>query len=182
MTTITRRKREARGELGPYRRHELLTGEIYYPAFGYTGYGDGTGTDLAAFICEDMRLDWEANRTELLWFCASHERRAKLFADEEPWWLALRGSFAVLPWASEQFDSDPDAVRHELRTMARPHRAAYAADLTEAQEWAKYCREVIAHPERGGQGSDPQSSQDMLQEALAAVERCKKLLSELDAT
>jgi hypothetical protein len=44
--------------IGPYRRHELLTGRIQYPVLGYTGYGDGIGTDLTAFITDQMRADW----------------------------------------------------------------------------------------------------------------------------
>jgi len=28
-------------DIGPYKRNELLTGKIYYPALGYSGYGDG---------------------------------------------------------------------------------------------------------------------------------------------
>jgi len=31
-------------DIGPYKRHELLTGKIYYPALGYSGYGDGKST------------------------------------------------------------------------------------------------------------------------------------------
>jgi hypothetical protein len=42
LGTIVRRKHAVR-TLGPYRRHELLTGRIKYPAQGYTGYGDGCG-------------------------------------------------------------------------------------------------------------------------------------------
>jgi hypothetical protein len=33
---------------------------------GYTGSGDDVGTDLTAFITDEMRADWEANRAELL--------------------------------------------------------------------------------------------------------------------
>ena len=69
MGTIVRRKRIwSRHEIGPYRRHELLTGEIVYSAFNYTGYGDGIGRDLHAFITEEMRADWEMNCDELLAF------------------------------------------------------------------------------------------------------------------
>src|SRR5258705_154804 len=42
LDPITRRKRTSRLSIGPYRRHELLTGWIVYPVEGYTGYGDGT--------------------------------------------------------------------------------------------------------------------------------------------
>jgi len=52
MTTVVRHRRQPR-QLGPYRRHELLTGEICYPMQGYTGYGDGVGTDLTAFISDE---------------------------------------------------------------------------------------------------------------------------------
>ena len=39
MGTIIGRKHTSRSELGPYKRHELLFGEILYPLSGYTGYG-----------------------------------------------------------------------------------------------------------------------------------------------
>jgi hypothetical protein len=35
----------AENDIGPYKRHELLTGRIYYPALGYTGCGDGKSTN-----------------------------------------------------------------------------------------------------------------------------------------
>ena len=44
-------------ELGPYKRHELLTGKIFYPMRGYTGYGDGKSTNVADFIGDEMRAD-----------------------------------------------------------------------------------------------------------------------------
>ena len=62
MATVKRRRRLSQRELGPYKRHELLTGEIDYPMQGYSGYGDGTGTDLAAFIGDEMRADWKTLR------------------------------------------------------------------------------------------------------------------------
>ena len=74
--------------LGPYRRHELLTGEICYPMQGYTGYGDGVGTDLTAFISDEMRVDWQAHRDALLAFWRSDN------ADRPH----------RLPWAARQFD------------------------------------------------------------------------------
>jgi hypothetical protein len=40
-----------------YKRHELLTGKIYYPALGYSGYGDGKSTHIADFVTHHMRLD-----------------------------------------------------------------------------------------------------------------------------
>ena len=52
MSTIIRRKRTSRLSIGPYKRHELLTGWISYPVQGYSGYGDGVGTDVTAFISD----------------------------------------------------------------------------------------------------------------------------------
>jgi hypothetical protein len=104
MTTIIRRKRTSRTELGPYRRHELLTGKIVYPVEGYTGYGDGSGRDLAAFISNDMRADWEANRDELLAFWRSGECTVSaIFANSKPWLFAY-GSPDTLPWAARVLD------------------------------------------------------------------------------
>ncbi len=57
-TTIIRRKRSSRSSIGPYRRHELLTGKAMYPALGYDGYGDGFDTNMEHFISEEMRQDW----------------------------------------------------------------------------------------------------------------------------
>ena len=36
---LTEMRRASSRELGPYRRHELLTGECVYAVQGYTGYG-----------------------------------------------------------------------------------------------------------------------------------------------
>jgi hypothetical protein len=103
MATITRRKRESRTVLGPYRRHELLTGEICYPMRGYTGYGDGVGTDLAAFISDEMRADWDSHRDELLAFWRSGETNLDYFADNKPW-LFICDRPHSLPWAARRFD------------------------------------------------------------------------------
>ena len=84
MTTIIRRKRTSRMQLGPYRRHELLTGRIVYPVQGYAGYGDGVGTDLTAFITDQMRADWAANREELIAFRESGQSPT-IFPDCLPW-------------------------------------------------------------------------------------------------
>jgi hypothetical protein len=76
MATIIRRKRASRTSIGSYKRHELLTGEIRYPVLGCSGYGDMSGTDLTAFITDEMRADWEANRDELVAFIRRvHDRR-----------------------------------------------------------------------------------------------------------
>jgi hypothetical protein len=99
MATIIRRKHTSRIYLGPYRRYELLTGEIKYPLYGYDGYGDGVGTDLRAFIDDEMRADWEANCEELLTLWASGEDNSP---DGKPW-LFVSGSPDTLPWAERQF-------------------------------------------------------------------------------
>jgi hypothetical protein len=82
----------------------LLTGEIDYPMQGYTGYGDGTGTDLAAFIGDEMRADWKTHREELLKFWASGEyTTGEIFPDSKPW-LFVCGRPGTVPWAARQFD------------------------------------------------------------------------------
>jgi hypothetical protein len=97
MTTITRRKRSSRLNIGPYRRHELLTGRIQYPVLGYTGYGDGIGTDLTAFITDQMRADWAANREELIAFWESGQSPT-IFPDCLPWLYTHRIA-GTPPWA-----------------------------------------------------------------------------------
>ena len=68
---------------------------------GYTGYGDGVGTDLTAFISNEMRADWTANREELLAFWQSGA--PDNFPDSLPW-LYVHGSAGSLPWAAEHLD------------------------------------------------------------------------------
>lgn len=104
MSTITRRKRASRLSIGPYKRHELLTGEIRYSARYYTGYGDMRNDDLTAFISDEMRADWASNRDELIAFWKSGEYTDfDIFPDSLPW-LFVAGSPNTLPWAAEQFD------------------------------------------------------------------------------
>ncbi len=104
MATITRRKRGSRNAIGPYKRHELLTGEIRYPVLGYDGYGDMMDTDLTAFIGDEMRADWEANRDELIEFWKTGRHAVSYFSDVKPWLLAY-GSADTLPWAAGVFDT-----------------------------------------------------------------------------
>jgi hypothetical protein len=104
MTTIIRRKRASRMQLGPYRRHELLTGRILYPVQGYSGYGDAIGTDLTAFITHEMRADWLANRDVLMEFWRSGKSDAKVFPDDTLPWLCVGGSAETLPWAARHLD------------------------------------------------------------------------------
>jgi hypothetical protein len=58
VSTVTRRKRASRSNIGPYRRFELLSGELGYPLPQYyAGYGDCVGRELTMFICDGMRAD-----------------------------------------------------------------------------------------------------------------------------
>jgi hypothetical protein len=105
MGTVHRRRRTSRLDIGPYKRHELLTGEIFYPLMPYyTGYGDGSSIDVEDFISEEMKQDWIANREELLTFWKSGEyTSSEIFRGSKPW-LFVRGSPDTLPWAAEIFD------------------------------------------------------------------------------
>ncbi|MGY4283619.1 hypothetical protein ACVWXO_002839 [Bradyrhizobium sp. LM2.7] len=82
MSTIMRRRRGSRLQLGPYKRHELLMGRIEYPVLGYDGYGNGRDTDLTKFISADMRRDWQANRDELMEFWQSGKSEVEVFPDD----------------------------------------------------------------------------------------------------
>lgn len=113
MSTIVRRKRiSARNKIGPYKRAELLTGEIFYPVEGYSGYGDGRGTILEAFIGNQMKADWVANRDELLefWRSGKYTTEWTAFADDNLPWIFFRGSGAR-PWAAKVFDRQFGAVK-----------------------------------------------------------------------
>jgi hypothetical protein len=114
-TNVIRRKRTSRKSLGPYKCCELLTGEVAYASPGYyTGYGDGVGKDLAAFINDEMRQDWEANRDELMEFWHSGKYSIDFFSDSVPH-LFYRGSRRTLPWAAKQFDAKKARRRAELK-------------------------------------------------------------------
>ena len=63
---------------------------------GYTGYSDGVGTDLTAFITDEMRADWAANRVELTGFWRSGKTEADVFPDALSW-LYVGGSADTLP-------------------------------------------------------------------------------------
>jgi hypothetical protein len=104
MPIIVRRKRPRR-TLTAYRRHELLTGKVRYPNFGYDGYGDGEGTTLADFIDAEMISDWKSNRKELMAFWLS----GKAICDEYPGtppWLFVMGERDTLPWAAVHLDDE----------------------------------------------------------------------------
>jgi hypothetical protein len=123
MSTIVRHKRGPR-QLGPYRRHELLTGEIRYPENNYSGYGDGRNTYLADFISDEMRRDWAEHRAELIKFWKSGEYTSpEIFPDAKPW-LFVCGSPGTLPWACEHLDKgEDDAKRKSRRSQRRMDRA-----------------------------------------------------------
>jgi hypothetical protein len=104
VSTIVRRKRASRLSIGPYRRHELLTGRIRYAVSGYTGYGDGSSTAVADFVSDEMRNDWANHRAELLAFWRSGEYTTPdVFPDALPW-LFVRGRPGSLPWAARFLD------------------------------------------------------------------------------
>jgi hypothetical protein len=104
MSTIIRRRRSSRTNLGPYKRFELLTGTIRYPLpEHYSGYGDGRSTNVADFISDEMRRDWATNRDALRKFWQSGECASHVFPDELPW-LAPHGSADSLPWAAPHLD------------------------------------------------------------------------------
>jgi hypothetical protein len=126
-TTITRHRRTSRRQLSVYRRHELVSGRIFYPQTGYTGYGDGAGRDLTKFIGPDMRADWQANREMLLQWWASGKSEGHFPPPVTPPWLNWHGSPDTLPWACQYFEDDPEAVRRELQELARQRRSAKSA-------------------------------------------------------
>jgi hypothetical protein len=88
-----------------YCLHELLTGEVSYPVMRYDGYGDGTGTDLRAFISGRMRDDWAYHREELLAWWISGEYSSE-FPNRKPW-LWYRGAPGTRPWAWWHLEDHP---------------------------------------------------------------------------
>jgi hypothetical protein len=126
-TTITRHRRTSRRQLSAYKRHELVTGKIFYPMLGYDGYGDGLGRDLSSFISEDMIADWGANREMLLQWWPSGESEGHFPPPLTPPWLNAHGTPDALPWACQYFEDDLEAVRRELQELARQQRSAKSA-------------------------------------------------------
>jgi hypothetical protein len=103
MSTVIRRRRSSRLQLGPYKRHELLTGEVKIVVQGYSGYANGRDTDLSKFISDEMRRDWANNRDELLAFWRSGNSSV-VFPDNLPWVFIAHGSAEKLPWAAVHLD------------------------------------------------------------------------------
>ena len=95
-TKRTRRGHRWAPNLGPYEIYELLTGRFKYPIYGYSGYGDGVGKDLEAFITDRMRHDWANHRDGLLQFWISAQWSSDLLGLP---WLFFRGAPGTRPWA-----------------------------------------------------------------------------------
>ena len=102
MNTRLRKRRPSRFSIGPYRRYELLTGHVEYTP-SYSGYGDGTSTDLTKFIGPTMYRDWAANRTALLAFWESGMSDAEAFPHDALPWLCF-GPRDRPPWGVEHLD------------------------------------------------------------------------------
>jgi hypothetical protein len=84
----------------------IAQGSYRVPVEGYSGYGDGVGTDLTEFITDQMRTDWEANREELMAFWRSGKTETDVFPDALPW-LYGGGSTDPLPWAERHLGRAP---------------------------------------------------------------------------
>lgn len=106
------------------RRSILLTGEISYSAFDYTGYGDGQGTNLEDFISEEMRRDWADNRTELLKFWRSGEYTTDIL------WLFICGSADTLPWAEQVFGSSARIGEEIAKVPKATHKGGPKKQIT----------------------------------------------------
>jgi hypothetical protein len=113
MSTIFRRKRASRLNLDPYRRSELLYGEIRYPLPShYTGYGDMHGLDLRAFITPEMKADWAANRDGLIAFWKSGRTIIEAFPEDcLPWLPYAAGRPGTVPWACVHLDGIHDLTQ-----------------------------------------------------------------------
>jgi len=103
VSTIIRRRRSSKLQLGPYRRHELLTGEVKIVVQGYSGYSDQVRTDLTLFIGPEMRADWQNHRAELIAFWRSG-KSSVIFPDCLPWLWIPHGSADEPCWAERHLD------------------------------------------------------------------------------
>jgi len=122
-TKRTRREREAVEFPSAYRAAELLTGRLSYPVQGYTGYGDGIGKDLVAFIDDSMRMDWADHREALLAFWISGRNSYEL-PNAKPW-LLYHGAPGTRPWAWWWLEKHPSIGDDETE----------AAYLTRTKLW-----------------------------------------------
>jgi hypothetical protein len=106
VSTIVRRRRSSKLQLGPYKRHELLTGEVKIVVQGYSGYSDQIHTDLTLFIGPEMRADWANHCAELIEFWRSGQSSV-IFPDCLPWLFITRGSTNTPCWAERHLDQPP---------------------------------------------------------------------------
>jgi hypothetical protein len=104
-TKRTWRERQSVEFPSAYQAAELLTGEICYPVIRYTGYGDGIGKDLSAFIGDLMRSDWMTHREALLAFWIRGRWSSEL-PNTKPW-LFYRGAPGTRPWAWWMLEDHP---------------------------------------------------------------------------
>jgi hypothetical protein len=97
-----------RQPLSVYRRFELLTGDIKYPAQGYDGYGDGKSTDANDYISDEMQADWKNNRADLLQFwndgCSIATEDELWPGTRKPWMFIGKPPDNTPPWAAQVFD------------------------------------------------------------------------------
>jgi hypothetical protein len=120
-TKRTWRERQSVEFPSAYQAAELLTGEICYSVMQYTGYGDGIGKDLSAFIGDLMRADWMTHREALLAFWISGRWSSEL-PNTKPW-LFYRGAPGTRPWAWWWLEKHPpigdDESEDEYLTRTR---------------------------------------------------------------
>jgi len=123
-TKRTWRERQSVEFPSAYQAAELLTGEICYPVIQYTGYGDGIGKDLSAFIGDLMRSDWMTHREALLAFWISGRWSSEL-PNTKPW-LFYRGAPGTRPWAWWMLEDHPPIDDDEIGRVSHAHQAVAA--------------------------------------------------------
>ena len=141
-TKRTWRERQEVAFPSAYCASELLTGEISYPVRGYDGYGDGTGTDLRAFIGPQMLADWVTHRDALLQFWMSGEYSSSL-PNTTPW-LFYRGAPGTRPWAWWWLEEHPPIGNDESEDEY----------LTRTKQWLPGERELFEAAERASEPDD----------------------------
>ena len=101
MSTIMRRRRRSRMTLSIYRMYELLTGRIEPLVPAYDGYATtGNRKNLVDYISDEMRLDWQNHREELMAFWKSDKSDAETWPDVCLPWLCF-GPRDRPPWAEQ---------------------------------------------------------------------------------
>ncbi len=130
-------------------------------------------------------------------------RRDRLTPEVIAAWLAadcsaLHCALGLQPWESSPLpreitalgvdddDDDRPIVELQRKLLAVAGwpdcRRIYEENLRDAQGWARYCADLVRHPEHGGQGTgrDPVSRRAALKQAKAAVAYRKELLAGLE--